>query len=274
MNVSADGRRLAGVVPALEGADQRRGAKPVRTAIPAQRLHLIHGSASRPRARAPSMDVDADAGDRRSPPIATLRAGDEVDGVFACTRKDRLTARTGAPYLALELRDRSGRDRRPRVPRRRRARAGASSAATSCACAGRVERFRDELQVEVRAIERAEDGRPGRVPAGRLPQPRRARRLPRAPRARGPRPGLPRRCWSALLADERAARRVAARAVHARAATTPTSAGCSSTPSRSATLALETCQLHPRLNPTCCSAPRSCTTSARRASSPTARRSG
>ena len=40
--------------------------------------------------------------------IATLRAGDDVDGVFACARKDRLTARSGSPYLALELRDRSG----------------------------------------------------------------------------------------------------------------------------------------------------------------------
>jgi len=36
-----------------------------------------------------------------------MRPGDEVNGVFACTRKDRLTARTGTPYLALELRDRS-----------------------------------------------------------------------------------------------------------------------------------------------------------------------
>ena len=37
-----------------------------------------------------------------------MRSGDEVNGVFACTRKDRLTARTGTPYLALELRDRTG----------------------------------------------------------------------------------------------------------------------------------------------------------------------
>jgi hypothetical protein len=33
------GRGLAGVVPALEGAHQGRCSKPVRTAIPAQRLH-------------------------------------------------------------------------------------------------------------------------------------------------------------------------------------------------------------------------------------------
>src|SRR4051794_41758659 len=40
--------------------------------------------------------------------ISTLRAGDEIAGVFACTRKDRLVSRTGSPYLALELRDRTG----------------------------------------------------------------------------------------------------------------------------------------------------------------------
>ena len=39
--------------------------------------------------------------------LSALRAGDEVAGVYACTRKDRLTARTGTPYLALELRDRT-----------------------------------------------------------------------------------------------------------------------------------------------------------------------
>src|SRR2546423_15493442 len=41
-------------------------------------------------------------------PIARLRAGSAIEGVFACTRKDRMTARTGTAYLALELRDRSG----------------------------------------------------------------------------------------------------------------------------------------------------------------------
>ena len=40
--------------------------------------------------------------------IATLRAGQEVEGVFACTRKDRLLSRAGSPYLAVELRDRTG----------------------------------------------------------------------------------------------------------------------------------------------------------------------
>ena len=43
-----------------------------------------------------------------TPTVASLRAGDDVDGVFACSRKDRLTARSGSAYLALELRDRTG----------------------------------------------------------------------------------------------------------------------------------------------------------------------
>src|SRR3712207_2075736 len=42
------------------------------------------------------------------PTVAELRAGGEVEGVFACSRKDRLVARNGSPYLAVELRDRSG----------------------------------------------------------------------------------------------------------------------------------------------------------------------
>ena len=41
--------------------------------------------------------------------VATLRAGDDVDAVFACSRKDRLTARSGLPYLAIEPRDRAAR---------------------------------------------------------------------------------------------------------------------------------------------------------------------
>src|SRR5436309_631918 len=40
--------------------------------------------------------------------VSTLRAGEQISGVFACTRKDRLMTRTGSPYLALELRDRTG----------------------------------------------------------------------------------------------------------------------------------------------------------------------
>ena len=112
---------------------------------------------------------------------------------------------------------------------------------------GRVERFRDELQVEVHADRARRGGRPGRVPARRLPRPGRARRLPRAPRARGPRPRV-RGLLERLLGDDGAARRRGG-ARRARAtATTPTSAACSSTPSRSARWRSRPATLHPRLN--------------------------
>jgi 3'-5' exoribonuclease len=89
--------------------------------------------------------------------IATLRAGDEVDGVYACTRKDRLSARSGSPYLALELRDRSGAVQ-ARVFRDVDVLGGRFERGDLVRVAGRVERFRDELQVEVRAIARADPG--------------------------------------------------------------------------------------------------------------------
>ena len=86
--------------------------------------------------------------------IAELRPGGEVEGVFACTRKDRLTARNGATYLAVELRDRTG-----AIPGRafRGADflAGQFERGDLVAVSGRVERFRDELQVELKSIRRA-----------------------------------------------------------------------------------------------------------------------
>ena len=86
--------------------------------------------------------------------IAELRPGGEVQGVFACTRKDRLTAKNGSPYLAVELRDRTG-----AIPGRafRDADflAGQFERGDLVAVSGRVERFRDELQVELKSIKRA-----------------------------------------------------------------------------------------------------------------------
>ena len=96
--------------------------------------------------------------------LSALRPGDPVDGVFACTRKDRLIARTGTPYLALELRDRTG-----AVPARAfrdaDVLAGRFDRGDLVRVRGRMERFRDELQVDVQAIERAVDA----DPAGFLP---------------------------------------------------------------------------------------------------------
>src|SRR5215212_2595888 len=91
--------------------------------------------------------------------VATLRAGDDVDAVFACSRKDRLTARSGLPYLALELRDRTGAIQ-GRAFRDADLLSGRFERGELVRVRGRVERFRDELQVDVKAIERAEAADP------------------------------------------------------------------------------------------------------------------
>jgi 3'-5' exoribonuclease len=88
-------------------------------------------------------------------PIATLRAGEDVSDVFACTRKDRLVARSGTPYLALELRDRTGAIQ-ARAFRDADVLAGRFERGDLVRVAGRVERFREELQLEVRAIAKAD----------------------------------------------------------------------------------------------------------------------
>ncbi len=89
--------------------------------------------------------------------ISVLRPGEDVDGVFACTRKDRLKTRTGAPYLALELRDRTG-----AIPARAfqgaDALAGRFERGDLVRVRGRVERFRDELTLEVSDIARVAAG--------------------------------------------------------------------------------------------------------------------
>jgi 3'-5' exoribonuclease len=91
--------------------------------------------------------------------IATLRAGDDVDGVFACSRKDRLMARSRSPYLALELRDRTGAIQ-GRAFRDADVLSGRFDRGELVRVRGRVERFRDELQVEVREIARTDAADP------------------------------------------------------------------------------------------------------------------
>ena len=86
-------------------------------------------------------------------PIAALQAGQQVDAVFACTRKDRLVTRAGSPYLALELRDRTG-VVAGRAFRDADVLAGRFERGDLVRVRGRVERFRDELQVELADIAR------------------------------------------------------------------------------------------------------------------------
>jgi 3'-5' exoribonuclease len=80
--------------------------------------------------------------------VTGLRAGQDVRAVFACTRKDRLTSRTGSPYLVLELRDRSG-SVPARVFRDADVVGGRFARGDLVRVAGRVERFRDELVLEL-----------------------------------------------------------------------------------------------------------------------------
>jgi len=89
--------------------------------------------------------------------ISALRPGLDVDAVFACTRKDRLLTRTGSPYLALELRDRTG-TIPARVFRDADSVASGFERGELVRVVGQVERFRDELVLEAASVVRAGAG--------------------------------------------------------------------------------------------------------------------
>jgi 3'-5' exoribonuclease len=99
--------------------------------------------------------------------IADLAQDRVVEGVYAVARKQRLRTKSGSSYLALELVDPSGRiegrvwndvdllDRR-------------FAEGDAVRVLGRVERYRDRLQLDVRSIETAPDADPaGFAPAMR-----------------------------------------------------------------------------------------------------------
>ena len=94
-----------------------------------------------------------DSSDPTAVTVSALRPGQHVDGVFACSRKDRLFTRSGAPYLALELRDRSG-TIQARAFQDADALAGRFERGELVRVSGRVERFRDQPVVEVIDIAR------------------------------------------------------------------------------------------------------------------------
>ena len=176
--------------------------------------------------------------------IAELRPGSEVDAPFACSRKDRLTARSGSPYLALELRDRSG-SIPARAFRDADFLAGRFERGDIVRVKGRVERFRDELQIEVDSIERADVD-----PAGFLPVAYRdveeldgfLEHLGREVHE----PGL--RALLAAFLDDPAFRAALRRAPCTRGGHHAYLGGLLEHTVAVATLALETCTLHPRLN--------------------------
>ncbi|MGH2989825.1 MAG: 3'-5' exoribonuclease YhaM family protein [Solirubrobacterales bacterium] len=89
------------------------------------------------------------------PAVAELRPGQSFEGRFACVRKDRLTARNGSPYLALELRDRTGTI--PARVFREVDRVGARfEAGDAVGVRGRAARFRGDLHAEIDDIRRLE----------------------------------------------------------------------------------------------------------------------
>jgi 3'-5' exoribonuclease len=98
--------------------------------------------------------------------VAELRAGAAVEGVFACTRKERLTARNGSGYLSIELRDRTG-SITARAFREADFLAGQFERGDLVWVSGRVERFRDELQIDLGSIRRVDPE--GLDPADFLP---------------------------------------------------------------------------------------------------------
>jgi 3'-5' exoribonuclease len=87
--------------------------------------------------------------------VATLRCEEDVDAVFACTRKERQISRAGTPYLTVELRDSTGAIR-ARAFREADVLGGRFDRGELVRVRGRVQRFRDELQIELRTIARAE----------------------------------------------------------------------------------------------------------------------
>ena len=99
--------------------------------------------------------------------ISDLAEDRTVEGVFAVKAKRKLRTKGGSPYLALELVDTSGRiDARvwndvELLDRR-------FGEGDAVRVLGRVERFRDRLQLEVRSVEPAEVD-----PATLVPEPRR-----------------------------------------------------------------------------------------------------
>src|SRR3981081_1964063 len=89
--------------------------------------------------------------------VAELRAGGELEGIYAGARKDRLTAKNGGAYLAVELRDRTGAIS-GRAFREADFLSSQFERGDLVWVAGRVERFREELQVEIKTIRRADQG--------------------------------------------------------------------------------------------------------------------
>ena len=95
--------------------------------------------------------------------IAELAEDRVVEGLYAVARKQRLRTRSGSPYLALELVDPTGKIE-ARVWNDVELLDKRFGEGDAVRVLGRVERFRDRLQLEVRSLEAAEADPPGSSP--------------------------------------------------------------------------------------------------------------
>lgn len=87
--------------------------------------------------------------------ISELSEDRTVEGVYAVARKQRRTTRKGAPYLALELVDPTGRIE-ARIWNDVELLDGRFAEGDAVRILGRVERFADRLQLEIRSVESAD----------------------------------------------------------------------------------------------------------------------
>src|SRR2546422_4024444 len=94
--------------------------------------------------------------------IAELAEERIVEGVYAVARKQRLRTKGGAPYLALELVDQSGRID-ARVWHDVELLDSRFAEGDAVRVLGRVEKFRDRLQVDVRTLEAAPEADPAEL---------------------------------------------------------------------------------------------------------------
>src|SRR5262245_23205276 len=94
--------------------------------------------------------------------IAELEQDRVVEGVYAVAKKERLRTRSGGHYLALELVDPSGRIE-ARVWNDVELLEQRFAEGDAVRVLGRVDRFRDRLQLEVRSIEVVADADPAEL---------------------------------------------------------------------------------------------------------------
>lgn len=107
-----------------------------------------------------------EAGGKNGTPLVELTPGQNFAGRYACARKDRLTAKNGSSYLALELRDSSG--ALPARIFRDADRIGIGfERGDVIAVRGRVEQFRGQLSAELEEVSRVDPA--GIDPADFLP---------------------------------------------------------------------------------------------------------